>query len=121
MNQSERNQLACELSALSVFRGILEREAMESLIRFLSAECTRERMAAYGAFVSALAEDGFSLSDFLCRAVYEDENPYVVGMAKGKNLPGVLVRNAQRELKLLSRLTYLDADTLCGDFSGYVP
>lgn len=121
MNQSERNQLACELSALSVFRGILEREAMASLIRFLSAECTRERMAAYGAFVSALAEDGCSLSDFLCRAVYEDENPYVVGTAKGKALPGVLVRNAQRELKLLSRLTYLDADTLCGDFSGYVP
>ena len=121
MNQSERNQLACELSALSVFRGILEREAMASLIRFLSAECTRERMAAYGAFVSALAEDGCSLSDFLCRAVYEDENPYVVGTAKGKVLPSVLVRNAQRELKLLSRLTCLDADTLCGDFSGYVP
>lgn len=121
MTQLEREQLACELSALSVFRGILKQEAMDALLCFLGEENERARMAAYGAFVSALAGDGCSLSDFLCRAVYEDENPYVVGTAKGKALPGVLVRNAQRELKLLSRLTQLDAAALCGDFSGYAP
>ena len=75
MNQSERNQLACELSALSVFRGIRKQEAMTELVRFLGAQCLQARMEAYGAFVSALAEDDYNLSDFLCRAVYEDENP----------------------------------------------
>ena len=67
MNQSERKQLACELSALSVFRGILKQEAMAALLQFLGTEDLQERMAAYGTFVSELAEDGCSLSDFLCR------------------------------------------------------
>ena len=121
MNQSERKLLACELSALSVFRGILKQNAMSSLLDFLGAEDAQSRMAAYGAFVNALAEDNCSLSDFLCRAVYEDENPYVIGSAKGSVLPEVLSRNAKRELKLLSRLTHLDSGALCADFSGYVP
>ena len=121
MDQNERNRLAWELSALSVFRSLLKQPAMAALMDVLSAETARERMAAYGAFVSALAEDNCSLSDFLCRAVYEDENPYVIGTAKGKALPGVLVRNALGELKLLSRLTQLDGAGLVGDFSGYLP
>lgn len=122
MTQQEKNTLACELSALSVFRGINRREAMEALIRFLDCRGSeRERMAVYGAFVSALAEDDYNLSDFLCRAVYEDENPYVVAAGKKNSLPRVLLRNAQAELKLLSRLTRLSSADLCGDFIGYIP
>ena len=122
MNQIERNQLACDLSALSVFRGLLKHTAMEQLLRFLrSSILSVERMEAYGGFVSALAEDHYSFSDFLCRAVYEDENPYVVGTAKGSELPQVLRRNARRELELLSRLTQLDSAALCGGGSGYIP
>jgi len=122
MTQQEMKQLACELSALSVFRGILKQDAMAALLQVLDlGENTREKMEAYGAFVSTLAEDNCSLSDFLCRAVYEDENPYVIGTAKGRPLPQVMMRNAQRELKLLSRLTQLDVRALCGEFDGSLP
>lgn len=122
MTQQERSTLACELSALSVFRGIARKEPVEALIRYLDCRGSeRERMAEYGAFVSALAEDDYNLSDFLCRAVYEDENPYVVAVGKKNSLPRVLLRNAQAELKLLSRLTRLNSADLCGDFIGYVP
>lgn len=122
MTQQEKNTLACELSALSVFRGINRRDAMEALIRFLDCRGSdREKMTDYGAFVSALAEDDYNLSDFLCRAVYEDENPYVVAAGKKNSLPRVLLRNAQAELKLLSRLTRLSSADLCGDFIGYIP
>lgn len=122
MIQQEMNQLACELSALSVFRGILKHSAMDALLRCLDSEGnTRAKMAAYGDFVYALAADGYSFSDFLCRAVYEDENPYVIGAAKKQRLPKVLEANASRELELLSRLTKLNAKNLCGDFQGYTP
>lgn len=122
MTQQEKTKLACELSALSVFRSVADRQAMCALIRFLDSQGSRrEKLEQYGRFVAALAEDNYSLSDFLCRAVYEDENPYVVGSAQGKQLPGVLQRNAHRELQLLSSLTQLKAESLCGDFDGYMP
>lgn len=122
MNQTERNRLAGELWSLSVFRGVLKHPAMEALLRFLSADPAKpDRMAAYGEFVYGLAEDGYSLSDFLCRVIYEDENPYVVAAAQGKPLPLVLVRNAKKELELLSRLTELDRESFFSKREGYAP
>ena len=72
MTQQERTMLACELSALSVFRGILKQEPMERLLSFLDcSRSLREKLEAYGGFVHTLAEDGCCFSDFLCRVVYE--------------------------------------------------
>lgn len=124
MTQQEQWELACELSALSVFRRILDRKPMAELLSFLSCEGSiREKMVHYGEFVHSLAEDDFCFSKFLCRAVYEDENPYVVGTAQKKELPAVLKANAGAELSLLSGLTQLDADALWSalEYSGYVP
>lgn len=124
MTQQEQNALSCELSALSVFRGILKHGPMAALVRFLNCVGSdREKAEAYGEFVYALAEDDYSFSDFLCRVVYEDENPYVVGTAHKRQLPKVMERNAAGELSLLSRLTRLDRQALCEDlsFGGYLP
>lgn len=124
MTQQELYNLACELSALSVFRGIRNRKPMAALLDFLgSGGSTRERMDLFGEFVCSLAEYGYCFSDFLCRSVYEDENPYVVGTARKGTLSGALVSNAKAELALLSRLTHLNAAMLCEslDYSGYLP
>lgn len=124
MTEQELKNLAAELSALSVFRGILRHKPMAALIEFLDSKGdAREKMSLYGEFVSSLAEDGYCLSAFLRRAVYEDENPYVVSCAHKKEVPAVLSDNAEEELELLSRLGELDAQTLCGelDYCGYVP
>lgn len=124
MTQQERMTLACELSALSVFRGILRQEPMQRLIAFLDcAGSLREKMEAFGGFVYSLAEDDYCLADFLCRVVYEDENPYITAAAQKKAPSGVVQNNARRELQLLSRLTYLTAAALWRkeDYSGYIP
>lgn len=124
MNQQERTTLACELSALSVFRGILEQKPLQQLLCFLEGTGSlRERLEAYGGFVHALAEDGCCLSDFLCRVVYEDENPYMIETARNGNLPEVLRHNARRELQVLSRLTQLTREALWeGEaYGGYLP
>ena len=123
MKQQERKHLACELSALSVFRGVLCTGPMAALVRFLRSEDLLEQMDAYGTFVAGLAEDGYCFSDFLSRAVYEDENPYVTAVAAGKQVACVLLKNAEAELKLLSKLTELNPEALCEDlqYCGYVP
>lgn len=124
MTKQERNKLACELSALSVFRGILKRKPMRDLLAFLkSGDALWETLDAYGEFVASLAEAGYCFSDYLSQAVYEDENPYIVAAAGKKPVPSVLTENAKAELRLLSRLTTLDTQILCGDldYDGYLP
>lgn len=124
MTEQERKRLACELSALSVFRGILNYEQMSTLMELLSTEGgTQETMKLFGKFVYSLAEDNYCFSDFLCRAVYSDENRYIILAAQKAEIPACLEQNALRELDIFSRLTTLDAAALCGgvNFDGYIP
>ncbi|MBO5273569.1 MAG: ATP-binding protein [Clostridia bacterium] len=115
--------LACELSSLSVFRALLEEAPMAALLDFLCCEDAQKRMAHFGRFVYSLAGDGYDFSAFLCRTVYADENAYIVGTAKGRELSPALIANAKVELALFCRLTSLDAESLLGDtdYEGYIP
>ena len=124
MTEQEERNLACELSALSVFRGVLKTKPMEALVKFLCCDNNvQKRMELFGEFVYSLADYNYCFSDFLCSSVYEDENSYIIGTAQKAELPSVLIENAKRELKLLSRLTVLDEKMLCGamDYKGYIP
>ena len=124
MTPQQRQQLAAELSALCVFRGLLKHRPMQALIRYLDCRGSlREMLDAYGEFVWSLAEDGCSLSGFLCRAVYEDENPLVTAVARKEAVPDVLQENAMEELNLLTRLTWLNDQMLrpVQPYTGYFP
>ncbi len=124
MTEQERRALACEIGALSVFRNILSTEPMRALLAFLrEKEDPQKKMELFGRFVFSLSEDRYSFSDFLCRAVYADENRYIIDTARGTEIPAVLAGNARAELKLFSRLTALDADGLCAgiEYHGYLP
>ena len=75
MTEREAKRLACELSALSVFRGILKYDTMSALIGLLSADVSvEEKLKLFGGFVYSLAEDNYCFSECLCRAVFSDEN-----------------------------------------------
>ncbi len=116
--------LACELSSLGVFRGVLQKKPIALLLDFLSSNADlRKRIELFGAFVYSLAEDNYCLSDFLNRAVYEDENRYVVLASRNEDIPTVLENNAKAELALFSRLTRLNANEFfsCLAYSGYLP
>lgn len=124
MTEQERKQLACELSALSVFRGIHRHKTIAALLDYLSSDgSVQQRMKLFGEFVYSLAEDGYSFSDFLRRVVYEDENQYIIGTARGRALSAALVNNAKAELMLFSKLTALNAAALCDgiEYGGYLP
>ena len=124
MTEQEEKRLACELSALSVFRGILKYDTMSAFIGLLSTNGdTQEKLRVFGEFVYSLAEDNYCFSDFLCRAVFSDENRYIISAAQKTEIPQSLRYNAKRELEIFSRLTELDANDLCKNlsFDGYIP
>ena len=124
MTEQEAKRLACGLSALSVFRGILKYDTMSAFIGLLSTDGDRqEKLRLFGGFVYSLAEDNYCFSDFLCRAVFSDENRYIISAAQKTEIPQSLENNAKRELEIFSKLTELDANDLCGglDFDGYIP
>lgn len=124
MTEQEEKRLACELSALSVFRGILKYDTMNAFIGLLSTDGGKqEKLRLFGEFVYSLSEDNYCFSDFLCRAVFSDENRYIISAAQKTEIPQSLRYNAKRELEIFSRLTELDENDLCGNlsFDGYIP
>lgn len=124
MTEQEEKRLACELSALGVFRGILKYDTMNAFIGLLSTDGGKqEKLSLFGEFVYSLSEDNYCFSDFLCRAVFSDENRYIISAAQKTEIPQNLRYNAKRELEIFSRLTELDENDLCGNlsFDGYIP
>lgn len=124
MTEQEEKRLACELSALGVFRGILKYDTMNAFIGLLSTDGGKqEKLRLFGEFVYSLSEDNYCFSDFLCRAVFSDENRYIISAAQKTEIPQSLGYNAKRELEIFSRLTELDENDLCGNlsFDGYIP
>lgn len=124
MTEQNRKDLACALASLSVFRGILKLTPVSALLDFLKCEgSTGEKMQLFGEFVYTLADDNYSFSDFLCRAVYADENRYIMDTAQKKPVPSVLFENAVAELELFSKLTEYSAEDLCENigYNGYIP
>ena len=124
MTEQEAKRLACGLSALSVFRGILKYDTMSAFIGLLSSDGgTFEKLKLFGEFVYSLSDDNYCFSDFLCRSVFSDENRYIISAAQKTEIPQILQQNAKRELEIFSRLTELDANDLCGslEFDGYIP
>ena len=124
MSKADLNMLKNELSALSVFRSILFKKPMSSFYTFLTEEGDMcERLTAYADFVSSLSEYGGSFSQFLKKAVCEDENSYIVLTAQRKSVPDCILNNTYNELDIFSRLSELSyadfRDYL--NYDGYMP
>lgn len=124
MTEQEQRSLACELSALSVFRGILKYNTMSAFIEFLNTKENRQKkLELFGEFVYLLSEDNYCFSDFLCRTVYSDENKYIISAAQKAEMPACLRENAKRELELFSKLSRITSEEIRDmlGFEGYVP
>lgn len=115
--------LSCRISALSVFRGILDKREMRAFLDFLKADKLCEKLSAYGEFINTLGAYDGSFSVFLKKAVCEDENIYIKSVAKNKEVSASIKENASKELELFSYLTELTPDMLFegSGYDGYVP
>ena len=115
--------LSCRISALSVFRGILDKKEMRAFLDFLKAEDLCQKLSFYGEFINTLGVYDGSFSAFLKKAVCEDENIYIKAVAKGKEVSDSVKANAQKELELFSYLTELTPEMLFegSGYKEYVP
>ena len=83
MKREEQKNLAKKLLTLSVFRNLIEAKPLKNLINYLKSDGDGvEKATLYGEFVYSLGSYGNSFSDFLTRAVFEDENYYIVGKCR---------------------------------------
>ncbi len=123
MKKTDLKLIACALSSLSVFRGLLGKKEIASFLDFLKSEDIYEKLSFYGEFVSSLGAYGGSFSAFLKKAVCEDENTYITSVAKNKEVSPSLKANAEKELELFSYLTALTPEMLFAniDYEGYIP
>ena len=104
MSKSRIAELMPQLSALCVFRGLLEKPLIRALYDFST---TTERIGAYSRFVLEIYRGGGDLTDCVRRMVFEDENVYVTAVAAGGEINPHVKASVQRELETLSCLASL--------------
>lgn len=108
-----------KLSALSVFRGILEDETVKEFLAMLR-EPTPE---TYGSFVNSLYKTTDDLTDYILGAVTENENPFMLRLAAFEEVPEHIEKAAKAELEVLQEIAGITSDTVkkaMGEHAAYV-
>lgn len=124
MSGVDFKQLKNELATLSVFRNLLYKKELNTFFEFLKSENDLSlKLFEYGEFVSSLLTSNASFSDFLKKAVCEDENVFITLTASQKKIPLSVLKNAERELEIFSRLSEITGDDIRAylDYGGYLP
>lgn len=110
------NALATQLRSLAVFRGILDNKVMCALLHLLEEAAQPQTAAnavdAWGAFAAALYAHTECFSDYLLKAVLDDENLYVQRKSVQEPLCDSIEDCLRAELCFLQRLSQLDSNTL---------
>lgn len=123
MSKIDFEKIACELSSVCVFRNVLNTKAIASFRAFLNEENLKRKLSFYSDFVSSLSEFSGSFSDFLKRALCEDENTFITRIASGKEMPESIKYNTEKELEIFSKLSRITASDIREylSFDGYLP
>ena len=112
-----------ELSALTVFRGILDDPVMARLKKLLDTDSkTMDFISLYSDFVSELFKTTDNFTEYLLSLVLENENPYMLKMAEEGASGEILRRCAEKELLILQELSRLTSVDVCDglDYDGYL-
>lgn len=121
---SDWNKVSVALSSIVMFRNVVQQEPLIALRRFLDLKTddTAALAEAYSTFVSALFAKSHDFGLYLQRALFEDENEYVIARAHGKTIPTVIQRCVENELVLFSELSSLNPKDLADlvGFDGYL-
>ena len=92
------NDLYVRLSSIAVFRNVLKLKTMGRLLTMLKEQSPE----ACGEFVHSLYRHGTNLSDYVIKAVTEDENAYLLRKARRDNVSPVM-ENAERLDQLFTK------------------
>ena len=95
----------------SIFKNVKEKPLFVAFFRYSESQSIEEKIEAYSAFSYEIHENGGSLSELVCRLIFEDENVYIRTRAKKKKFPKALSDAVLHELSVFERfLSLTDKD-----------
>ena len=120
-------KLYLDLSMLGVFRSLLDSSPIRHFSAYSLADTLPLKLNHYAAMVAEIYREGGSLTDSLRRALFEDENVYIINRAIGKEIPDHIREAAIHELSVLSCFASLTPEEFGDDLKssygdiGYLP
>ncbi|MGN0643324.1 MAG: ATP-binding protein [Huintestinicola sp.] len=111
--------LYTRLGSIAVFRNILKLRTMDKLMAMLRDKTPY----SCGEFAHALYRHGTNLSNYMIKAVTEDENIYLVKKSRREEISPVLEKAVQRELQLFEEISMLTTESVRSGmgYLGYLP
>ncbi len=123
MEESKLKNLYTKLSLSPVFHKVLRTSLMEKFGLYchsgLFVEVPSERYVAYAEFLSEIYEQGGNLTTLVQKLLFEDENPYIKGVASGKRVDENIVQSAERELACFAEFAALTPADFAEDMGVY--
>ncbi len=118
------NELKYELSSLTIFRNLLSDRELALFYKLLCCEGDAlDKLSVYSEFVSSLFKHSACFSAYLKKAVFEDENAFIVLKAKNKAIPESISENLKYELEIFTKLSEVTVDDIRAfiSYDGYLP
>jgi len=128
MEENRLKKLYLRLSMTSVFRNVMKKPVFTHFFDYARSASKEEKIASYSAMVSDIYEEGGSLTEYVSRLVFEDENIYVKQKAKKTAVSEYVERAVREELSVLSEFASLksedfsrdmEIDFFCPEFSSF--
>ncbi len=100
--------LSLELSMSSVFVNLKRKPLLVNFFKITNPAFDKlTKILAYSDFISEIYNNGASLTDYVSKLVFEDENVYIKSLAKFGKCNDIITDNAFRELDVFSRFASL--------------
>ncbi len=111
---NSQQKILVQLNSLVIFRGILKNNVMKKMVSLLKVDLadTPKAINAYSEFVAALFKHTDNFSDYLLKAVLDDENIYIMACCEDLNKKGLLQSTLESELSILANISMFDAEHL---------
>ncbi len=123
MEERKLKNLCERLCLSSVFQGVLKTPLVEKFGAYCHAGAFMGSVAnkylAYSAFVSDIYERGGDLTALVQTLLFEDENPYIKGVAAGEKLSPHILQSAERELATFGEFASLTPADFARDLGVY--
>lgn len=118
-------QLCRKCNTTTVFCNLGENRVIVNLMCLLSSDHDEicDFIRDYSDVASALYKENINLSEYILKAVLEDENFYIVGKAQGKVFDNYIVEAVENELKIFQELSQLTPEDFISDigYDGFLP
>lgn len=122
----DRHLLECKVYSIAVLWEVSQDNVVNNLWKLLEDWTEKpigEFIEQYSTFVDALYRKNINLSEYILKAVLEDENFYIIGKAQGKVFDSYIVEAVENELKVLQELSRLTPEDVTAgiDYKGFLP